>query len=148
MLGVFDCHHYHFYFLTALTIGLYRDFNSRLRLCTWLRLVEMGRLGAYVRRTSLPISALCQHSLPYLHPPAFARSLQQISSPPNLSLRFFMNFVSRGDESRNGGGSGSLLRTENRGALQKEKFVLKQPYRWVVLGTSNLNELIRVCRYV
>ena len=34
------------------------------------------------------------------------------------------------------------------GALQKEKFVLKQPYRWVVLGTSHLNEPIKFCRYV
>ena len=76
-------------------------------MASWL--VEMDRLYAYVRRTSLPISALCSHA-------AFApRFLQQISSPPNLSLRFFMNFVSRGDESRNGGGGGgSLLRTENR----------------------------------
>ena len=34
------------------------------------------------------------------------------------------------------------------GALQKEKFVLKQPYRWVVLGTSHLNEPLKFCRYV
>ena len=33
---------------------------------------------------------------------------------------------------------------ENSGALQKEKIVLKQPYHWVILGTSHLNEPIKL----